>query len=141
MATSVPSSSSGMDSGEDGVSPEASERIMSFYRQEKNLQLLCEFLRGSDGVGVKEAIQNDKRVLYLKGEELRDSDRERKREKCPGENGVEGEYRTWEPMPSCVFADVLDFLSFRPHIPRFFSQYCLDGLRNTLHFQVTSRAQ
>jgi len=39
----------------------------SFYEIEANLEKLCEFLRSSDGPAVREAIEMDKRVYYLKG--------------------------------------------------------------------------
>jgi len=42
----------------------------SFYEDEKNLKLLCDFLRSSEGPAVREAIEMDKRVYYLKGEKL-----------------------------------------------------------------------
>jgi len=38
-----------------------------FYEDEKNLKALCNFLRSSDGPAVREAIEMDKRVYYLKG--------------------------------------------------------------------------
>jgi hypothetical protein len=40
---------------------------LSFYEDEKNLKKLCDFLRSSDGPAVREAIEMDKRVYYLKG--------------------------------------------------------------------------
>ena len=40
----------------------------TFYSDEKNLKKLCDFLRSSDGPAVREAIEMDKRVYYLKGE-------------------------------------------------------------------------
>lgn len=42
----------------------------TFYSDEKNLKKLCDFLRSSDGPAVREAIEMDKRVYYLKGEKL-----------------------------------------------------------------------
>jgi len=39
----------------------------TFYEDEKNLQKLCNFLRSNDGPAVREAIEMDKRVYYLKG--------------------------------------------------------------------------
>ena len=43
---------------------------VTFYGDEKNLKALCDFLRSSDGPAVREAIEMDKRVYYLKGEKL-----------------------------------------------------------------------
>lgn len=43
---------------------------VSFYEDEKNLKKLCDFLRSSEGAPVREAIEMDKRVYYLKGEKL-----------------------------------------------------------------------
>lgn len=40
---------------------------VSFYEKEENLKELCNFLRGNDGPAVREAIEMDKRVYYLKG--------------------------------------------------------------------------
>eukprot|EP00558_Chaetoceros_sp_UNC1202_P011411 CAMPEP_0197235054 /NCGR_PEP_ID=MMETSP1429-20130617/2588_1 /TAXON_ID=49237 /ORGANISM="Chaetoceros sp., Strain UNC1202" /LENGTH=320 /DNA_ID=CAMNT_0042693565 /DNA_START=74 /DNA_END=1036 /DNA_ORIENTATION=- len=42
----------------------------SFYEDEKNLKVLCDFLRSNDGPAVREAVEMDKRVYYLKGEKL-----------------------------------------------------------------------
>jgi len=39
----------------------------SFYEDDKNLMKLCDFLRSSDGPAVREAIEMDKRVYYIKG--------------------------------------------------------------------------
>lgn len=39
----------------------------SFYAEDKNLMKLCDFLRSSDGPAVREAIEMDKRVYYIKG--------------------------------------------------------------------------
>ena len=41
----------------------------SFYEQEENLQLLCNFLRSQEGPAVREALLMDKRVLYMKGKQ------------------------------------------------------------------------
>jgi hypothetical protein len=41
-----------------------------FYDDEVNLKKLCNFLRSTDGPAVREAIEMDKRVYYLKGEKL-----------------------------------------------------------------------
>jgi translocation protein SEC62 len=41
-----------------------------FYEDEKNLKTLCNFLRSNDGPAVREAIEMDKRVYYLKGDKL-----------------------------------------------------------------------
>lgn len=42
----------------------------SFYEIEENLTKLCDFLRSNDGPSVREAVEMDKRVYYLKGEKL-----------------------------------------------------------------------
>lgn len=42
----------------------------AFYDDIANLKKLCNFLRGPDGPKVREAVEMDKRVLYLKGEKL-----------------------------------------------------------------------
>ena len=39
----------------------------SFYAEDKNLIKLCDFLRSGDGPAVREAIEMDKRVYYIKG--------------------------------------------------------------------------
>jgi hypothetical protein len=39
----------------------------SFYDDEANLKKLCNFLRSSEGPPVREAVQMDQRVYYLKG--------------------------------------------------------------------------
>ena len=39
----------------------------AFYENEENLKKLCDFLRGKEGPAVREAIEMDKRVYYLKG--------------------------------------------------------------------------
>ena len=39
----------------------------TFYQTDKNLMKLCDFLRSSDGPAVREAIEMDKRVYYIKG--------------------------------------------------------------------------
>mmetsp|Transcript_16346 Transcript_16346/g.29536 ORF Transcript_16346/g.29536 Transcript_16346/m.29536 type:complete len:326 (-) Transcript_16346:112-1089(-) len=41
-----------------------------FYEDEKQLMKLCDFLRSSEGPPVREAIEMDKRVYYIKGEKL-----------------------------------------------------------------------
>mmetsp|Transcript_6147 Transcript_6147/g.13281 ORF Transcript_6147/g.13281 Transcript_6147/m.13281 type:complete len:341 (-) Transcript_6147:773-1795(-) len=41
-----------------------------FYEIEKNLNKLCDFLRSNEGPVVREAVEMDKRVYYLKGEKL-----------------------------------------------------------------------
>lgn len=46
------------------------EEEPSFYEEEENLKKLCDFLRGKEGPAVREAIEMDKRVHYLKGEKL-----------------------------------------------------------------------
>lgn len=47
-----------------------SNDAISFYEDLDNLKELCNFLRSSDGPAVREAIEMDKRVYYLKGEKL-----------------------------------------------------------------------
>jgi len=46
------------------------ENESSFYEDEGNLKLLCNFLRSKEGPAVREAVEMDKRVYYLKGEKL-----------------------------------------------------------------------
>lgn len=46
------------------------EEELSFYEIEENLSKLCDFLRSGEGPSVREAMQMDKRVYYLKGEKL-----------------------------------------------------------------------
>jgi len=46
------------------------EKEKSFYEIEENLVKLCEFLRSNEGPAVREAVEMDKRVYYLKGEKL-----------------------------------------------------------------------
>ena len=38
-----------------------------FYEDDKQLMKLCDFLRTSEGPPVREAIEMDKRVYYIKG--------------------------------------------------------------------------
>jgi hypothetical protein len=45
----------------------ATATAASFYQDDKNLMKLCDFLRSSDGPAVREAIEMDKRVYYIKG--------------------------------------------------------------------------
>ncbi len=40
---------------------------VAFYEDEEQLKKLCNFLRSSDGPAVREAVEMDKRVYYLKG--------------------------------------------------------------------------
>lgn len=49
---------------------EDSDEVPSFYEEEENLKVLCNFLRSNDGPPVREAIEMEKRVQYLKGEKL-----------------------------------------------------------------------
>jgi translocation protein SEC62 len=46
------------------------DETLVFYEDEENLKKLCNFLRSNEGVPVREAIEMDKRVYYLKGEKL-----------------------------------------------------------------------
>jgi len=48
------------------VEPVDAEEL-TFYEIEENLVKLCDFLRGKQGPSVREAMQMDKRVHYLKG--------------------------------------------------------------------------
>mmetsp|Transcript_31169 Transcript_31169/g.47162 ORF Transcript_31169/g.47162 Transcript_31169/m.47162 type:complete len:326 (+) Transcript_31169:63-1040(+) len=48
--------------GENGIS--------AFYEEDENLKKLCNFLRSAEGPAVREAIEMEKRVYYLKGEKL-----------------------------------------------------------------------
>jgi len=43
---------------------------LAFYEDEKNLAKLCDYLRSNEGPSVREAVEMDKRVYYLKGEKL-----------------------------------------------------------------------
>lgn len=49
---------------------EEEEEELGFYEIEDNIIKLCDFLRSKDGPPVREAIEMDKRVHYLKGEKL-----------------------------------------------------------------------
>lgn len=61
----------------------------AFYENEDNLKNLCDFLRGKEGPAVREAIEMDKRVYYLKGESRR----------SPSEVRVEmREVQVWESI-------------------------------------------
>ena len=39
----------------------------TFYDSVENLKKLCDFLRSPEGPAVREAVEMDKRVYYLKG--------------------------------------------------------------------------
>ena len=41
--------------------------MSKFYENEDNLTKLCDFLRSSEGPPVREAVEMDKRVYYIKG--------------------------------------------------------------------------
>lgn len=41
--------------------------VKDFYEDEKHLMKLCDFLRSSEGPPVREAVEMDKRVYYIKG--------------------------------------------------------------------------
>lgn len=43
------------------------DKVEAFYKDEKNLKILCNFLRSEDGPAVRDAIMMDKRVHYFKG--------------------------------------------------------------------------
>ena len=49
-----------------GKAAEADEG--GFYDDIENLKKLCDFLRSKEGPAVREAVEMDKRVYYLKGE-------------------------------------------------------------------------
>lgn len=53
-----------------GKVAEAEPVELTFYEQEANLAKLCDYLRSNDGPSVREAVEMDKRVYYLKGEKL-----------------------------------------------------------------------
>lgn len=44
---------------------------LSFYEDVANLTKLCNFLRSNEGPPVREAVEMDKRVYYLKGKQKR----------------------------------------------------------------------
>jgi hypothetical protein len=44
------------------------DETLVFYEDQENLKKLCNFLRSNEGVPVREAIEMDKRVYYLKGQ-------------------------------------------------------------------------
>jgi len=46
---------------------DSSDSNISFYEDPENLKKLCNFLRSSEGPPVREAIEMEKRVYYLKG--------------------------------------------------------------------------
>jgi len=46
------------------------KEALSFYEEEVHLTKLCNFLRSNQGPPVREAVEMDKRVYYLKGEKL-----------------------------------------------------------------------
>jgi hypothetical protein len=48
------------------------ESVEAFYKEDKNLKVLCNFLRSEDGPVVRDAIMMDKRVHYFKGKFLLD---------------------------------------------------------------------
>jgi len=52
------------------VKEEKGNEELGFYEEDKNLITLCNFLRSDNGPSVREAIEMDKRVQYLKGEKL-----------------------------------------------------------------------
>lgn len=54
----------------DKTDPVAEEEELSFYEDVENLKKLCDFLRSTQGPPVREAVEMDKRVHYLKGEKL-----------------------------------------------------------------------
>lgn len=43
------------------------KEALSFYEEEEHLTKLCNFLRSNEGPPVREAVEMDKRVYYLKG--------------------------------------------------------------------------
>lgn len=48
------------------VKEEKGNEELGFYEEDKNLITLCNFLRSDNGPSVREAIEMDKRVQYLK---------------------------------------------------------------------------
>lgn len=48
----------------------AEAETANFYDDIENLKKLCNFLRSKEGPAVREAVQTDKRVYYLKGDKL-----------------------------------------------------------------------
>lgn len=50
------------------VSSNGGDEVLVFYEDEDNLKKLCNFLRSNEGPAVREAIEMEKRVYYLKGE-------------------------------------------------------------------------
>jgi len=52
------------------VSEQSNGESEGFYENEIHLRKLCNFLRSPEGPSVREAIEMDKRVYYLKGEKL-----------------------------------------------------------------------
>jgi translocation protein SEC62 len=54
----------------DATTTAEKEEEPKFYEEVENLQKLCDFLRSNDGPPVREAVEMDKRVHYLKGEKL-----------------------------------------------------------------------
>ncbi len=49
------------------MAPAKDSEQTSFYDEVDNLKKLCNFLRSTEGPPVREAIEMDKRVYYLKG--------------------------------------------------------------------------
>lgn len=47
-----------------------SSETVTYYENVENLKKLCDFLRGPEGPPVREAVEMDKRVYYLRGEKL-----------------------------------------------------------------------
>lgn len=47
-----------------------SSETVTFYENVENLKKLCDFLRSPEGPPVREAVEMDKRVYYLRGEKL-----------------------------------------------------------------------
>ena len=60
-----------MASGKVAKAEPVEEEEQSFYEIEENLAKLCDFLRSSEGPSVREAMQMDKRVYYIKGKYLK----------------------------------------------------------------------
>ena len=49
------------------MASESGSNAKDFYEDEKHLTKLCDFLRSSEGPPVREAVEMDKRVYYIKG--------------------------------------------------------------------------
>ena len=55
----------------------SSSETLAFYENIENVEKLCNFLRGTEGPPVREAVEMDKRVYYLKGEKKENKKRKK----------------------------------------------------------------